>query len=186
MRKFALATVLALAAFGATAAEVKLEAQNSVGQNGTADQQVYEFGLKEKINNNFAGDVVVKNYRTDGTDVLSTRYEAGITASNTYGLFSPYTRVAIGEKTTSGSAGYGYYSVEPGVAVPLTAFPGTTVQLGYRYQDAFANGHSDLTRTWRSKLGYDINGTNNVYIGYDSQRGDSSANIVKAGYVHKF
>ena len=81
MKKFALATLLALAAFSASAVEVKLEAQNSVGQNGTADQRVYEFGLKEKINNNFAGDVIVKNYRTDGTNALSTRYEAGLTGT---------------------------------------------------------------------------------------------------------
>lgn len=186
MKKIALATVLALAVFGATAAEVKLEAQNSVGQNGTADQQVYEFGFKENINKNFAGDVVIKNYRTDGTDVLSTRYEAGITASNTYGLFTPYTRVAIGEKTTSGSAGYGYYSVEPGVSVPLSYLPGTSVQVGYRYQDAFTSGHNDLTRTWRTKVGYDLTKTSNVYVGYDVQRGDSQANIAKIGYVHKF
>lgn len=186
MRKFALATLLALAAFSASAVEVKLEAQDSVGQSGTADQRVYEFGLKEKINSNFAGDVVVKNYRTDGTDALSTRYEAGLTGSMPAGPVGVYTRVAVGEKYKSGSAGFSYYSVEPGVSVPVTYFPGVSASLGYRYQDAFGSGHSDETRTWRSKVSYDINKTSTVYLGYDSQRGDSDANITKVGYVHRF
>ena len=184
MRKFALATLLAFAAFSASAVEVKLEAQNSAGQNGTADQTVYEFGLKEKINSNFAGDVIVKNYRTDGTDVLSTRYEAGLTGTAPAGPVGLYTRVAVGEKYTSGSDGFSYYSVEPGVSVPV--IQGVSASLGYRFQDAFGSGHSDTTRTWRSKVSYDINKTSTVYLGYDSQRGDSDANITKVGYVHRF
>jgi hypothetical protein len=187
MKKFALATLLAFAAFSASAVEVKLEAQNSVGQNGTADQTVYEFGLKEKINNNFAGDIVIKNYRTDGTDALATRYEAGVTGNATlYGPVSGYTRVAVGEKYKSGSSGFSYYSVEPGISVPVAIVPGMAASLGYRYQDAFGSGHSDETRTWRSKVSYDINKTSTVYLGYDSQRGDSDANITKVGYVHRF
>jgi len=187
MKKFALATVLALAAFSASAVEVKLEAQNSVGQNGTADQTVYELGLKEKINENFAGDIVVKNYRTDNTNALSTRYEAGLTGTaGLYGPVSGYTRVAIGEKYTSGSDGYSYYSIEPGVASPLVFVPGLSASLGYRFQSAFGSGHNDTTRTWRTKLGYDLTKLDNVYIGYDVQRGDSEANIAKVGYVHKF
>ena len=187
MKKFALATLLAFAAFSASAVEVKLEAQNSVGQNGTADQTVYELGLKEKINNNFAGDIVIKNYRTDGTDALATRYEAGVTGNAPlYGPVSGYTRVAVGEKYKSGSDGYSYYSVEPGIAAPIAIVPGLSASLGWRFQDAFGSGHSDSTRTWRSKLGYDVTKTSNVYVGYDVQRGDSEANIVKVGYVHKF
>ena len=188
MKKIALATVMAMAlATSAFAAEVKIEAQDSNGVSGTADQRVYELGVKEKITDNFAGDIVIKNYRTGGTDVLSTRYEAGLTGSATIaGPISGYTRVAIGEKYKSGSAGYGYYSIEPGVGVVVSAVPGLTASLGWRFQDAFADGHSDATRTWRSKIGYDLTKTDNVYIGYDMQRGDSEANITKIGYIRRF
>jgi hypothetical protein len=184
MKKIALATLLAMAALGVSAAEIKLEAQNSNGVGSTADQRVYEFGFKESINSNLAGDVIVKNYRTDGTDALSTRYEAGLTGSVPAGPVGVYTRVAIGEKYKSGDAGYSYYSVEPGITAKLPANFGAS--LGYRFQDAFSDGHADQTRTWRAKLGYDINANNNVYIGYDRQRGDSDANITKIGLIHRF
>jgi hypothetical protein len=188
MKKIAFATILALSlATSAMAVEVKIEAQESNGQSGTADQRVFELGLKQKINENFAGDIVVKNYRTDGTDVLATRYEAGLTGSATInGPLSGYTRVAIGERYKSGSAGYSYYSVEPGLGVAFSYFPGLSASVGYRFQDAFADGKSDLTRTWRTKVGYDLTKVDNVYVGYDVQRGDSDANIAKIGYIRRF
>jgi hypothetical protein len=186
MKKITLATILALAAFAATAAEVRIEAQNANGVGTTADQRVYELGVKESITKNFAGDIVVKNYRTDNTNVLSTRYEAGLTGAVPVGPVSSYTRVAVGEKFVSGASGYSYYSVEPGVVVPVTYFPGTTVSLGYRFQDTFSDNRNDTTRTWRSKLGYDLNKTSTVYVGYDQQRGDSEQNITKVGYIHRF
>ena len=186
MKKFTLATILALATLTATAAEVRLEAQDANGQGTTASQTVYEIGVKESITKNFAGDISVKNYRTNNTDILSTRYEAGLTGSVPVGPVSAYTRVAVGEKFVSGSGGFSYYSVEPGVIVPVTYFPGTTVSLGYRFQDSFNDSRNDTTRTWRGKLGYDLDKTITVYVGYDQQRGDSQQNITKVGYVHRF
>jgi hypothetical protein len=187
MKKFALATVLALAVGFAQAAEVKVEAQNAVGQNGSADQQVLEVGLKDSFTKNFAGDVIVKQYRTDNTNTLATRLEVGGTGSvGLYGPVTGYTRVALGEKYVSGNAGYSYYSVEPGIAALIAIVPGMSASLGYRFQDAFSSSHNDLTRTWRAKVGYDVTKTSNVYVGYDVQRGDTDQNIVKVGYVHKF
>jgi hypothetical protein len=186
MKKFTLATILALATLTATAAEVRLEAQDANGQGTTASQTVYEIGVKESITKNFAGDIAVKNYRTNNTDILSTRYEAGLTGTVPVGPVSAYTRVAVGEKFVSGSGGFSYYSVEPGVVAPITVVPGLAVSLGYRFQDAFADNKADTTRTWRSKLGYDLSKTSTVYVGYDQQRGDSQQNITKVGYVHRF
>lgn len=186
MKKFALATVLALAALGASAADLRLEYNDLDGKNGTASSTTYELGIKEAINQNFAADIVVKQNRVDNTDALSNRVEAGLTGTLPLGPLTGYTRVALGEKYTSGSAGYGYYSVEPGVIAPIAVFPGLSASIGYRFQDTFNDSRADLTRTWRTKLGYDINKSNNVYIGYDVQRGDSDANITKVGYIHKF
>ena len=186
MKKITLATIFALAAFTATAAEVRIEAQNANGQGTTADQRVYELGVKESINKNFAGDIVVKNYRTETTNVLSTRYEAGLTGTVPVGPVSAYTRVAVGERYVSGANGYSYYSVEPGVVAPITFVPGLSASVGYRFQDSFSDNRNDTTRTWRSKLGYDLNKTSTVYIGYDQQRGDSEQNITKVGYIHRF
>lgn len=184
MKKIALATVLALATSLASAVEVRLEGQDANGQDGTASQRVFEGSVKQSFNKNFAGDITFKQYRTDNTNALANRIEAGLTASNTYGAFTPFTRVAIGEKYASGNPGYGYYSVEPGVGVAFIG--GVSASLGWRFQDAFANGHNDQTRTWRSKLGYDLTKNDNVYIGYDVQRGDSEQNITKIGYIRRF
>lgn len=184
MKKIALATLLALAVGSASAVEVRLEAQDADGKNGTASQTVGELSVKESINKNFAGDLTVKQYRTDSTHDLATRVEAGLTASNTYGNFTPYTRVAIGEKYVSGATGYGYYSVEPGVAVSLLG--SATASLGYRFQDAFNDSHNDLTRTWRAKLGYDLTKNDNVYVGFDRIRGDQEQNVTRVGYIRRF
>lgn len=183
MKKIALATVLALVVGSASAVEVRLEGQDANGKSGTAGQTVYELGIKESINKNFAGDLVVKNYRTDNTNTLSTRYEAGLTAANTYGKVTPFARVAVGEKYTSGANGFSYYSVEPGVA---TSLGNVTASLGWRYQDAFSNSQNDQTRTWRTKVGYNVTKNDNIYVGYDVQRGDSNQNITKVGYIHRF
>jgi len=184
MKKFTLATILALSALTATAAEVRLEAQDANGQSTTASQTGYEFGFKEAITKNLAGDIAVKNYRTNNTNILSTRYEAGLTGSVPVGPVSAYTRVAVGEQFVSGSGGTSYYSVEPGVSVPIVK--GLGLSLGYRFQDTFADNKADTTRTWRGKLGYDLTKTSTVYVGYDQQRGDSQQNITKVGYVHRF
>jgi hypothetical protein len=183
MKKIALATVLALAATMASAAEVRLEAQDANGTNTTAGQRVYELGVKQAITNDLAGDIVVKNYRTDGTDKLSTRYEAGLTGSVTTGPVGVYFRGAVGEKYVSGANGFSYYSVEPGIAVKKGL---VGASLGYRFQDTFSNSQNDTTRTWRAKLGYDVTKNDTVYVGYDRQRGDSDQNITKVGYIHRF
>ena len=185
MKKIALATVLALAATLASAVEVRIEGADADGKNGTVSQNVFEGSVKQSINNNFAGDVTFKQYRDDNTHNLANRIEAGVTGSTAlYGPVTGYTRVALGEKYASGSTGYGYYSIEPGVSAGLGY--GLTASLGWRFQDAFNDSHNDTTRTWRTKLGYDINPANTVYVGFDRQRGDSEQNITKVGYVHRF
>jgi len=187
MKKIVLASLMSLVAFSALAAEVRIEGQNAQGQNGTADQRVFELGVKESFTSNLAGDLVVKNYQTDNTNTLATRIEGGLTASQTFNAgvaVTPYVRGAIGEKFVSGSTGFSYYSVEPGVSAALGN--GVSASLGWRFQDAFDSAKNDQTRTWRAKLGYDIAKNSTVYIGYDVQRGDSDQNITKVGFVQRF
>lgn len=188
MKKLALAAVLALAATMASAVEVRVEGQDADGKNGSVSQNVYELSVKEAINKNFAGDVTVKQYRTDGTNALANRVEAGVTASNGYTLgvpFTAYTRVALGQKFVNNAGSFGYYSIEPGVAVPV-ASTGATVSLGYRFQSAFNDDQNDTTRAWRAKLGYDVTKSDNVYVGFDRVRGDTDQNVARLGYIHRF
>jgi hypothetical protein len=185
MKKIALATVLALAATLASAVEVRLEGQDADGKNGTAGSTNYELSVKQAINNSFAGDITATQYRTDNTNALANRFEAGVTGTTAlYGPVTGYTRVALGQKFVNNAGSFGYYSVEPGVAAGLGY--GVTASLGYRFRDAFSNTQDDLTRTWRAKVGYDLTKNDNVYVGYDRQRGDSNQNITKVGYIHRF
>lgn len=185
MKKFALATLLALVAVTASAVEVRVEGADADGKNGSPNQNIYELSVKESINKNFAGDLTVNQSRTEGTHALANRTEAGVTASTSYAGSTPYARVAIGQKFINNQNSFGYYSIEPGVSVPV-ATTGATVSLGYRFREAFNDNNADTTRTWRAKLGYDINSTNNVYVGYDRERGDTQQNITKVGYIHAF
>lgn len=180
--------ILAILALGlsstAFAATVGLEYQNINGVQGSADQKAYELNVKENFNKNFAGDVKFTNTVTDNTNTLSTRLEAGVTAQTTYGAFTPYTRLGVGQKFTN-TADFTYYSVEPGVKAAL-GNSGVTARVGFRFRNAFDTVNNDTTRTWRAGLDYALTPKDTIGVGYDSVRGDANQNIVKVNYSRGF
>jgi len=180
-----LALAVSSSAFAATAT---LEYQDINGvQNTPSDQRNINLTVKEAINANFAGDVQLSNTwnNTATSDAASSfRAEGGLTGSTTLvGPLSGYTRVAVGQKFTT-TTNFTYYSVEPGVTMPLGA--GFSAKVGYRFRNAFDTANNDTTRTWRAGLGYAINKNNAVGLGYDQVRGDSNQNIVKVSYTRGF
>lgn len=181
--------ILAILALGLSssvfAASVGLEYQNINGVQGSPDQKAYELNVKDNFNKNFAGDVKFTNTVTDNTNALTTRLEAGLTAQNTYGAFTPYTRLGVGQKF-SNTTDFTYYSIEPGVKATVKYFPGLTARVGWRFRDAFDSANNDTTRTWRAGLDYAVTSKDTVGIGYDSVRGDSNQNIFKVNYSRGF
>jgi len=182
-----LALVAATSAFAGTAT---LEYQDINGvQNTPNDQRNINLTVKEAINANFAGDVQLSNtWNNTATSnaANSFRAEAGLTGSAAlFGPLSGYTRVAVGQKFTT-TSNFGYYSVEPGVTMPLGA--GFSAKVGYRFRTAMndVNINNDTTRTWRAGLAYDINKNNQVGVGYDQVRGDSNQNVIKVNYTRGF
>lgn len=181
--------ILALAVSGsAFAATATLEYQDINGvQNTPNDQRNINLTVKEAINKNFAGDVQLSNTwnNTSTSDAASSfRAEGGLTgAVPLIANVSGYTRVAVGQKFTT-TTNFTYYSVEPGLTMPLGA--GFNAKVGYRFRSAFDTANNDTTRTWRAGLSYDINKNNTVGIGYDSVRGDSNQNVVKVNYTRGF
>ena len=168
----------------AFADSVTITGANVNGVNGSPDQVQYGLGFKKDVNKNFAGDVSFLNIQNDGTNALSTRLEAGATAQNTYGSFTPYVRLALGEKYTN-TANFTYYSVEPGVKAPL-GVAGLTGQLAYRFRNAVNTANNDTTRTWRAGVSYDLTKVDSVGLRYDSVRGDQNQNIVAVSYTRGF
>jgi len=183
-----LALVAILATGSVFAASGTIEYQNIDGKSNTpTDQNQYSLTVKESINKNFVGDLGISqtSNKTSGADTLaSTRTEAGVTGSTSLFGVTPYTRLALGQKFTS-ATNFTYYSVEPGVAVPVGS-TGVTAKVGYRFRNAIDTSNNDTTRTWRAGLSYDLTAKDQIGIRYDKMRGDTNQNIVAVNYTRGF
>lgn len=178
--------ILAITTSGSLfAATATLEYQNQTGVNGTANSNLYQLSVREDINKNFAGDVVLNTASKDSTGaVSSSRAEAGLTGKTTLGFVSPYMRLATGEKFTS-TTNFAYYSVEPGVTAPI-GNTGLTARLGYRFRSAYDTSNLDTTRTARVGISYDVTPKDRLGVRYDSVRGDSNQNSWAFNYTRGF
>jgi opacity protein-like surface antigen len=156
---------------------------NTIGGN---DQRNTNFSLSESINSTISAHTQLSSTQTDNTNSVSTRLEVGGTA--TAPLFGPvngYTKVAVGQKySTSGS--FTYYSIEPGVTVPLTS--SLTAKVGYRYRTAAenANVNKDTTDTVRVGVTYAINKKDAVGFRFDRITGDSRQDGYNVFYSRSF
>lgn len=191
MKKIVSATLLALFAVSAMAAEVTFEGQGLNGRKGQADASAAVVTVKGNVTKGLDADVKFEGVKTDGTQALSNKLEAGLTGSyQLYGPVSGYLRGALGEELTgqASTGNFGYYSVEPGVKAPIGS-TGLTASLGWRFRDAFGNNSHEFTsRTWRAGLGYDVTKVDTVGVRYDRQRGDTgqNANILAVNYTRGF
>ena len=182
-----LLAIFAIFATGSVfAASGTIEYQNINGvQNTPTDQNQYSLNIKENINKNFAGDLGISqtSNQTSGSDTLaSTRTELGLTGSTSMFGVAPYVRTALGQKFTS-STNFTYYSVEPGVSVPVGP---VTAKVGYRFRNAVDTANNDTTRTWRAGVSYDLTAKDTIGVRYDRMRGDSNQNIVAVNYTRGF
>jgi len=179
--------ILAMAISGSVyAASATVEYQDQTGVNGTADSSLYLLSVSENINKNFVGGITMNYAAKDSTGAISSsRIEGSVTGKTTIGIFSPYTRVGVGQKFTS-TTNYSYYSVEPGVTAPL-GNTGLTARLGYRYRTAFdSTANADTTNTWRVGMSYALSKQDAVGVRYDQIRGDTNQNNVAFNYTRSF
>jgi hypothetical protein len=156
---------------------------NTIGGN---DQMNSNFTLSESINNTFSVHTQLSSSQTDNTNAVSTRLEVGGTATAPlFGPVSGYTKVAVGQKySTSGQ--FTYYSIEPGVTMPLSS--SLTAKVGYRFRTAAenANKNNDTTDTVRVGLTYAIDKVRAVGVRYDRITGDSRQDGYNVFYSHSF
>lgn len=174
--------IMAMAISGAAFAadSFTVEGQH-VNNAGAAAQQTYALGIKKELGGRFAGDVAFINTQTEGTGVLTTRLEAGLTAAGPMGL---YVRAATGQKY-SNTTDFAYYSIEPGVAVPVGY--GLTAKVGYRWRSAFDSSASgDQTHTARYSLAYALSKNDTVAVKYDRVNGDNNQKNVAVAYTRGF
>lgn len=175
--------IVALAATGlAYADSVSLEGQH-INNVGASAQTQYVLGVKKDLTSMFAADVSFANAQTDGTNALSTRLEAGLTSTMPVGPVNVYTRAATGEKYTN-TTSFGYYSIEPGVAVPFGAL---TAKVGYRYRSAYdSDVNNDQTHTMRYSLSYALSRADTIGVRYDRVKGDNDQKITAVTYTRSF
>ena len=156
---------------------------NTIGGN---DQMNTNFTLSESINNTFSVHTQLSSTQTDNTNAVSTRLEVGGTATAPlFGAINGYTKVAVGQKySTSGS--FTYYSIEPGITMPLS--PSLTAKVGYRFRTAAenANVNKDTTDTFRVGVTYAINKKDAVGFRFDRITGDSRQDGYNVFYSRSF
>jgi len=182
---FIAAAICAAFVSTANAASVTVDYQTQDVVGSANDQYQIGLAVRENINKNFVADFQVNTSIADNTNKVGSRVEAGVTGRTSFGRFSPYTRVAVGQKFTD-KGDFTTYSVEPGVSVGLT--DKLSAQVGYRYRTAVDNSpaRNDTTETTRFSASYKINPLTSVRLGYDEVRGDSKQNNVSLGITRSF
>jgi opacity protein-like surface antigen len=183
-----LSTILALAiSTAAFAGSVSIEGAKIDTVSG-ADQNNVNFTLSETISQSVAAHVNLSSTQTETSNSVNTRLEAGVTnTTRLVGSVNGYVKFALGQKySTSGTGNFTYYSVEPGVSVPLT--DKWTAKAGYRYRsaafDALAN--KDTTETARLGVAYSLTKADSVGFRFDRITGDSTQDAYNVFYSRSF
>ncbi len=188
MKKFVIATVLALTAGLASAqgnfGGIEYNYREGYGADKGTDQNGYTLTLGTSVAKDTTVDLKSVFRRTDGSGDITNRLEAGLTRNLDIGNgFAGYGRVAIGEKWNEGT-NFSYYSIEPGVKYAVT--PSLGVKVGYRYRDSFADNKDYQSNTLRLGADYAVGKNSSVSIGYDRFYKDQEFNGLNLGYNIKF
>ncbi len=182
MKKYILVLLAALAPVCQAQTFASVNGEFATGVNGAPDMHGYLFTIGHRVKN-LTIDANAETLVANSNKATINRLEAGATFAfpTTVGVV-PYLRTAMGSKTASGDQ-FNYYSVEPGVRVPIG--PGTA-RLGWRYRDAVESGYTDLSRTWRVGYVWPLTKSTDLNLAYEQSRGNMSYNGVMSGLTFKF
>lgn len=161
---------------------VSLEYQ-SQDVKGTQDNNFYGMKYTKSLGNNLTADVGTQTTIGMTDSKTTNRTEIGITPSTIVSGVKLSARLATGEKSTLNNK-FSYYSVQPGVSIPVTA--NLALNASYRYRTAYGLGHNDETRTQSVGFGYTLSKVDMVAIRYDRVRGDVEQNNTALIYSRAF
>jgi opacity protein-like surface antigen len=180
----AIAMLMTSSAFAAEPfASVKYKYEDAVSSKN--NRSGYEITVGDKLNDTVSVDITTENLVQSNGGPQTNRLEVGATGSLPVGPVSLYARGSVGEKFVSGNNNFGYYSIEPGVSVPLPV-SGLSANLGYRFRDAFSSNQGDQTRTLRAGVQYQLTKTFTLNAGYENARGDLRYNGYSFGVSAHF
>jgi len=151
----------------------------------SVQSHVLNMSVKTRAFTNFDVDAGINTDTTDSKNVITNRYEVGVTPFyNINNNFRGDVRVATGVKAKSGSDGYNYYSVEPGVTAK---FGDISARVAYRYRTAYdSNVNADTSQTMRYSVGYTLTKKDAIRLGYDVQSGDGANKQTSIAYTRSF
>jgi hypothetical protein len=183
MKTLLATAILGLASVTAMAGSGTIEYSNIEGVNGAKNGTGYVVSFSDSITKTLDGGFQMSTTQTDGTNAVSTRIETSLTPKYDLGFATSYVKGSIGTKTNTAGANE-FYSVEPGIVVPLGGSFST--RIGYRYRSAFDSKIADTTRTTRVGLNYALTKKDAFNLRYDSMRGDSNQNSWNFAYTRSF
>lgn len=170
----------------ALADNIIIEGSTAEGLYGKPDAQGMFMAYGHKFNNNLNGDFQYVTSQSQGTNTMNTRLDFGAIPNVDLGPVTAYSRLAVGRKYNSSPTlgNFDYYSVEPGIIVPLGA--GFKAKIGWRYRTAFDDKNLDQTRTWRIGGSYAITEQDAIGLRFDRIRGDLNQNLLAFSYIRSF
>jgi hypothetical protein len=178
-----LALSLTSTVFAQSSATIEYGAIDNVTPN-SVDQNSRSLTARTHLSKSFVADVSMLQINSDATEaVAGSRIEAGLTGLYPTKHATFYTRVALGERYST-TTRIEYYSVEPGVRVPLGA--GFTATAGYRFRSAVDTADNDTTRTARLGLNYALTKKDILGVRYDRVNGDFDQKIMNYNYTRLF
>lgn len=183
MKKFLTTLALIAATSTVLADSVTIEGAGIKYDSGSAAQTWYRLGYTHNISKNLTTDVGITETFTDSSGYLAnTRTEVGVTPSTEIGNLKLAFRTGFGIKMSS-TYNHEFYSMEPMAIYKAGDF---SYKLGYRWRSQTGTMYNDQTHTTRYAVGYALNKTNSVNVGYDVVKGDTLAKYTVVNWVHSF
>lgn len=173
MKSVIAATMIAACGVALADSSVNVQYFSQEAKSNGAISHYVVTGFKTDLTKNVAIDVASTQAQADATNVVTNRWETGL--SGKIAQTGPLTftlRGATGIKAKSGVNSFNYYSVEPGVSVALPA--GFSASYGRRYRDAFDGANADSSITNRYTVSYNVTKNDKVSFRVDDLRGDGA------------
>lgn len=185
MKSVIAATMIAACGIAMAESSVNVQYFNQEAKSNGATSHYVVTGFKTSLTNKIAADVSATQSQADATNVVTNRWEAGL--SGTLAQVGPATftvRGATGMKAKSGVESFSYYSIEPGVSVALPA--GFSASYGYRYRDAYEKANTDHSITNRYTVSYNVTKNDKISLRVDDARGDGASKATGLIYTRTF
>jgi hypothetical protein len=176
-----------IAACGIAVADSSVNVQyfNQEAKSNGASSHYVTTGFKTSVTNRLAVDVSATQSQADATNLVTNRWEAGLTANVAkVGPAALTVRGASGVKQKSGVESFSYYSIEPNIAVALPA--NFSASYGWRYRDSYEGANGDYSITDRYTVSYNLSKNDKISVRHDDQRGGSDSRSTGLIYTRSF